>query len=107
MNKRPDGTAVLGLIGLAGLVIVGWVVLSAMGRSIGAEPWQVVMVAIGVVGGWVGKSVWTEATQGRTPVSGPSSDLPGATGAETPPIPPTGPSQTVRGLDRTPTDPPA
>lgn len=63
MNKRPDGQAVLGILAVAGLIVVGWIILSAIGHDVGANPWQVVAACIGAVAGWVGKSVWSDREQ--------------------------------------------
>lgn len=61
MKTRPDTPAILGLIGLAGLVIVGWILLSALGKSVPGEAWGLVLTLTGVVGGWVGKTLTSEA----------------------------------------------
>lgn len=60
MKTRPDTPAILGLIGLAGLVIVGWILLSALGKSVPGEAWGLVLTLTGVVGGWVGKTMTAE-----------------------------------------------
>lgn len=60
MKQRPDSPAILGLIGLAGLVIVGWILLSALGKSVPGEAWGLVLTLTGVVGGWVGKTLTSE-----------------------------------------------
>lgn len=61
MKTRPDTPAILGLIGLAGLVIVGWILLSALGKTVPGEAWGLVLTLTGVVGGWVGKTLTSEA----------------------------------------------
>ena len=60
MKVRPDSPAILGLIGLAGLVIVGWIILTALGKSVPGEAWGLVLTLTGVVGGWVGKTLTSE-----------------------------------------------
>ena len=60
MKSRPDTPAILGLIGLAGLVIVGWIILTALGKSVPGEAWGLVLTLAGIVGGWVGKTLTSE-----------------------------------------------
>ena len=38
MKPRPDSPAILGLIAVAALIVVGWVVLTVAGKSTPAEP---------------------------------------------------------------------
>lgn len=54
-KQRPDGFAVLGVIGVAGLIIVGWIILSIANVPVAPEAWLALGTAIGIVGGWVGK----------------------------------------------------
>lgn len=54
-KQRPDGFAVLGVIGIAGLIIVGWIILSIANVPVAPEAWLALGTAIGIVGGWVGK----------------------------------------------------
>ena len=60
MKSRPDNPAILGLIGLAGLVIVGWIILTALGKTVPGEAWGLVLTLAGIVGGWVGKTLTSE-----------------------------------------------
>jgi hypothetical protein len=85
MTRRPDQPAILGLIGLAGLIVLGWIVLSALDKPVPAEAWLAVGALGGIVGGWVGKTVVTEvrgAIDSAPPATPP--DIAGA-GAPTPP----------------------
>ena len=45
MRQRPDTPAILGLIGLAGLLVLGWIILSALGKTLTSEPAPTVDVA--------------------------------------------------------------
>ena len=60
MKPRPDSPAILGLIAVAALIVVGWVVLTVAGKSTPAEAWIALSTVVGVVGGWVGKTLTTE-----------------------------------------------
>lgn len=64
MNQRPDTPAVVGLIALAGLLVVGWVVLAALGKNVPPELWIALSTVVGVVGGWVGKTLTSEKPAG-------------------------------------------
>ena len=55
-KNRPDGFAVLGVIGIAALLVAGWIILSIANVPIAPEAWLALGTAIGIVGGWVGKS---------------------------------------------------
>ena len=61
MRQRPDTPAILGLIGLAGLLVLGWIILSALGKTVPAEAWVAISTVAGIVGGWVGKTLTSEA----------------------------------------------
>lgn len=61
MRQRPDTPAILGLIGLAGLLVLGWIILSALGKTVPAEAWVAISTLAGIVGGWVGKTLTSEA----------------------------------------------
>ena len=63
MKARPDSPAILGLIGLAGLLVVGWVILSALGKDVPAEAWVAISTVAGIVGGWVGKTLTSEPVE--------------------------------------------
>ncbi len=60
MRQRPDTPAILGLIGLAGLLVLGWIILSALGKTVPAEAWVAISTVAGIVGGWVGKTLTSE-----------------------------------------------
>ena len=60
MNQRPDSMAVLGLIGLAALLIVGWIVLTALGKTVSSEAWLALGTLTGGVIGWIGKTLTSE-----------------------------------------------
>lgn len=60
MMKRPDSPAILGLIGLAALLVAGWVILAALGKPVPPELWIALSTVVGVVGGWVGKTLTSE-----------------------------------------------
>ena len=68
MKQRPDSPAILGLIGLAGLVIVGWIILTALGKTVPGEAWGLVLTLAGIVGGWVGKTLTAEPVEVIEPV---------------------------------------
>ena len=76
MKPRPDSPAILGLIGLAGLVIVGWIILTALGKPVPGEAWGLVLTLTGVVGGWVGKTLTSEPVEVLAPESLPISYSP-------------------------------
>ena len=61
MKSRPDSPAILSLIGLAGLLVLGWIILSALGKTVPAEAWVAISTLAGIVGGWVGKTLTSEA----------------------------------------------
>ena len=69
MKPRPDSPAILGLIGLAGLVIVGWIILTALGKTVPGEAWGLVLTLAGIVGGWVGKTLTSEPAGEPIPVT--------------------------------------
>ena len=73
MKARPDSPAILGLIGLAGLVIVGWIILTALGKTVPGEAWGLVLTTVGIVGGWVGKTLTSEPVEVLAPESLPIS----------------------------------
>ena len=58
--KRPDTPAIMGLIGLAALLIVGWVVLTVAGEETPPEAWVALSGVVGIIGGWVGKTLMAE-----------------------------------------------
>lgn len=60
MKQRPDSPAVLGLIGLAALLVAGWVILTALGKDVPPELWIALSTVVGVVGGWIGKTLTSE-----------------------------------------------
>ena len=76
MKSRPDSPAILGLIGLAGLVIVGWIILTALGKTVPGEAWGLVLTLAGIVGGWVGKTLASEPVEVLAPESLPISYSP-------------------------------
>ena len=76
MKARPDSPAILGLIGLAGVVIVGWIILTALGKPVPGEAWGLVLTLTGVVGGWVGKTLTSEPVEVLAPESLPISYSP-------------------------------
>lgn len=61
--KRPDSPAILGLIGLAGLLVLGWIILSALGKEVPPEAWVAISTVAGIVGGWVGKTLTSEPVE--------------------------------------------
>ena len=63
MKSRPDTPAILGLIGLAGLLVLGWIILSAVGKTVPAEAWVAISTVAGIVGGWVGKTLTSEPAE--------------------------------------------
>ena len=63
MRQRPDTPAILGLIGLAGLLVLGWIILSALGKTVPAEAWVALSTLAGIVGGWVGKTLTSEPVE--------------------------------------------
>ena len=69
MKARPDSPAILGLIGLAGVVIVGWIILTALGKPVPGEAWGLVLTLTGVVGGWVGKTLTSEPVSEPIPAT--------------------------------------
>ena len=69
MKARPDSPAILGLIGLAGLVIVGWIILTALGKTVPGEAWGLVLTTVGIVGGWVGKTLTSEPVSEPIPAT--------------------------------------
>lgn len=76
MKSRPDSPAILSLIGLAGVVIVGWIILTALGKPVPGEAWGLVLTLTGVVGGWVGKTLTSEPVEVLAPESLPISYSP-------------------------------
>ncbi len=76
MKPRPDSPAILGLIGLAGVVIVGWIILTALGKTVPGEAWGLVLTLAGIVGGWVGKTLTSEPADASPPESLPISYSP-------------------------------
>jgi len=60
MNQRPDSMAVIGLIGLAALLIMGWIILTAMGKDVSSEAWLALGTVVGGVVGWIGKTLTSE-----------------------------------------------
>lgn len=76
MKPRPDSPAILGLIGLAGLVIIGWIILTALGKTVPGEAWGLVLTLAGIVGGWVGKTLTSEPADASPPESLPISYSP-------------------------------
>jgi len=52
--------AVIGLIGLAALLIVGWIILTAMGKDVSSEAWLALGTVVGGVVGWIGKTLTSE-----------------------------------------------
>ena len=61
--KRPDSPAILGLIGVAGLLVLGWIILSALGKEVPPEAWVAISTVAGIVGGWVGKTLTSEPVE--------------------------------------------
>jgi hypothetical protein len=59
--KRPDSPAILGLLTLAAILSIGALVLIGMERTVPPEVWALIAGAVGAVGGWVGKTITTEA----------------------------------------------
>ena len=60
MRQRPDAPAILALIGLACLLVLGWIILSALGKTVPAEALVAISTVAGIVGGWVGKTLTSE-----------------------------------------------
>lgn len=58
--RRPDTPAIMGLIGLAALLIIGWVVLTVAGKPTPPEAWVALSGVVGIIGGWVGKTLMAE-----------------------------------------------
>ncbi len=63
MKSRPDSPAILSLIGLAGLLVLGWIILAALGKEVPAEAWVAISTLAGIVGGWVGKTLTSEPVE--------------------------------------------
>ena len=63
MKARPDSPAILSLIGLAGLLVLGWIILAALGKEVPAEAWVAISTLAGIVGGWVGKTLTSEPAE--------------------------------------------
>ena len=59
--RRPDSPAILGLLALAAILSIGALVLIGIQRNVPAEVWTLVGGMVGAVGGWVGKTVYSEA----------------------------------------------
>jgi len=60
MRQRPDTPAILGLIVVAALLVIGWVILTVAGKDTPPEAWIALSTLVGVVGGWVGKTMTAE-----------------------------------------------
>jgi hypothetical protein len=65
--KRPDSPAILGLLALAAILSIGALVLIGMERTVPPEVWALIAGAVGAVGGWVGKTITTEAPEVPAP----------------------------------------
>ena len=76
MKSRPDSPAILSLIGLAGLLVLGWIILAALGKEVPAEAWVAISTLAGIVGGWVGKTLTSEPVEVLAPESLPISSSP-------------------------------
>ena len=76
MKSRPDSPAILSLIGLAGLLVLGWIILAALGKEVPAEAWVAISTLAGIVGGWVGKTLTSEPVEVLAPESLPISYSP-------------------------------
>lgn len=61
MTRRPDTPAVMGLIGLAALIVVGWIVLTALDKPVDREAWLAFGMITGGILGWIGKTLLGEA----------------------------------------------
>lgn len=60
MNKRPDSEAVRGVLAIVALAIVCWTILKALDIDPGDKPWDLALLGMGGVLGWIGKTLWNE-----------------------------------------------
>ena len=83
MTRRPDTPAVMGLVALAGLLILGWILLTALGKAVPSEAWIALAGLVGAVAGWVGKTATVD-----TPAAVVAEPMPTHLPAPLPPLEP-------------------